>query len=92
MHAYVGVVDVEAVRHQKVNIGLSIKDVTHDEKKRQLVLLHFCHRDYVKCIVDMYLVILTFRFLQTSLVYYDLSIYSVFLTSLDIPPSNYRVI
>ena len=48
MHTYVVVVDVDAVRHQKVNIGLSIKDVTQDEKKRQLVLLHFCHRDYVK--------------------------------------------
>ena len=33
MHTYVVVVDVDAVRHQKVNIGLSIKNVTHDEKK-----------------------------------------------------------
>ena len=48
MHAYVVVVDVDAVRHQKINIGQSIKNVTHDEKKRQLVLLHFCRRDYVE--------------------------------------------
>ena len=33
MHAYVVVVDVDSVRHQKVNIDLSIKDVTQDEKK-----------------------------------------------------------
>ena len=40
----------------------------------------------------MDLVILALHFLQTSHVYYDLSIHSVFLTSLDIPLSNHRVI